>query len=226
VIGELLEVAVRVPLRLSRKVGGGSCIPVPHYDLGVRTCRAALGARHFRFSPARGGAEFQFMSMIMEYVRLRPHELVELRRLLIAEPDSANEYAGDLRMGDEDEAVSSRGMDTDTAWAGLRWLLAKLDPPVDVIGGGQRMTDDEWGYDSPRLLAAADVADAARFLAANRFATLAEHYAAAELTAAEVYPGIWDQDWALSYLEDAYGRLVALFCAAAADHEPIAVWMA
>jgi len=164
--------------------------------------------------------------MIMEYVRLRPHELAELRRLLVEESDSAYEYAGDLGMGDVDEPVSSRGMDTDTAWAGLRRLLAKLDPPVDVIGGGEPMTADEWGYDSPRLFAVADVAAAARFLAATPFASLAVHYAAAELTAADVYPGIWSQDWALSYLEESYGRLVILFCAAAADHEPIAVWMA
>jgi hypothetical protein len=166
------------------------------------------------------------MSVIMEYVRLRPHELAELRRLLVEDPDSAYDYAGDLRMGDEDEAVSSRGMDTDQAWAGLRWLLAKLDPPVDIIGGGESMTEDEWGYDSPRLLAAADVADAARFLAATPFAALAEHYVPAELTAADVYPGIWTQEWALAYLEETYGRLVALFSAAAADREPIAAWMA
>jgi hypothetical protein len=166
------------------------------------------------------------MSMITEYVRLRPDELIELRRLLIEEPDNAYEYAGDLRMGDEDEAVSSRGMDTDKAWAGLQWLLTKLDPPVDVVAGGEPMTDDEWGYDSPRLVAAADVADAAQFLAATPFASLAEHYAPAELIAADVYPAIWNQDWALSYLEHCYTRLVALFRAAAADGEPIVVWMA
>jgi hypothetical protein len=168
----------------------------------------------------------QLMSMIMEYVRLRPHELAELRRLLVEEPDGAYEYAGDLCMGDEHEAVSSRGMDTDQAWAGLRWLLNRMDPPVDIIGGGEPMTHDKWGYDSPRLLATADVAYAARFLADTPFASLAEHYAAAEMVDADVYPGIWTQDGALSYLEESYAQLVALFCAAAADHEPIAVWMA
>jgi hypothetical protein len=165
------------------------------------------------------------MSMITEYVRLRPHELTQLRRLLVEEPDNADEYAGDLRMGDEDEEVSSRGMDTDKAWAGLQYLLAKLGPPVDVIGGGEPITDDEWGYDSPRLLAVDEVADAARFLASTPFASLAQHYDPAELIAAEVYPSIWNQDWALPYLEDYYMRLVALVRAAAADREPILVWL-
>lgn len=61
------------------------------------------------------------MTMITEYARLRPHELAELRRLFVEEPDAAYEYAGDIRMGDEDEEVSSRGMDTDKAWAGLQY---------------------------------------------------------------------------------------------------------
>lgn len=70
------------------------------------------------------------------------------------------------------------------------------------------------------------MADAARFLDATSFASLAEHYDPAELTSAEVYPAIWEQDWALSYLENYYTRLVALFRAAAADREPILAWIA
>ncbi len=165
------------------------------------------------------------MSMITEYVRLRPKELAELRRLLTEKPYDAYEYAGDLAMGDEDEEISSRGMDTDKAWAGLQYLLAKLDPPVDIIGGGVPITDEEWGYDSPRLLAADEVAEAARFLSETPFALLAQHYDPAELSAAEIYPQMWHEEWALSYLEENFTSLVALFRAAAADHEPILVWM-
>lgn len=68
------------------------------------------------------------------------------------------------------------------------------------------------------------MAQAARFLTDTPFASLAQHYAPSELTAADIYPAIWDEDWALSYLEDYYTSLVALFRAAAADHEPILVW--
>jgi Domain of unknown function (DUF1877) len=73
------------------------------------------------------------MSMITEYVRLRPHEFAELQHLLVEDPEDAYEYAGDLCMGDEDEQVSSRGMDTDKAWIGLQFLLTKAGTPVDVI---------------------------------------------------------------------------------------------
>jgi hypothetical protein len=129
-------------------------------------------------------------------------------------------------MGDLDEEVSSRGMDTDKAWAGLQYLLARLSPPVDVIGGGTPVTDDRWGYDSPRLLSVDDVAQAARFLDATPFSSLAEHYDPGRMTSSEVYPGIWGEQWALSYLEDYYKRLVELFREAAECREPILIWMA
>jgi hypothetical protein len=45
------------------------------------------------------------------------------------------------------------------------------------------------------------------------------------LSAAEIYPLIWDEDDALCYLEGHFASLVALFRAAAADHEPILIWM-
>src|SRR5690242_14865399 len=106
------------------------------------------------------------MSTITQYVRLRLAELAELRRLLAEEPDAAYDYVGDLGMGDIDEPTSSRGMDTDQAWAGLQFLLAKAGTPVDVIGGGTPVTDDVWGYDSPRLLEPEEVSKAAAFLAA------------------------------------------------------------
>jgi hypothetical protein len=165
------------------------------------------------------------MSMITEYVRLRPHELAELYRLLVEDPDEAYEYAADLRMGDLGDEVSSRGMDTDKAWAGLQYLLDRLSTPVDVISGGVALTGDHWGYDAPRLLSVDDVAQAATFLDATAFSLVAAHFDPGEMTASEIYPGIWGEQWALSYLEEYYERLVQLLHAAAEDREPILIWM-
>jgi hypothetical protein len=100
------------------------------------------------------------MSMITEYLRLRPREFTELQRLLLNGSEEAYGYASDLQMGKEDEAPPPRGMDTDKAWAGLQHLLAKAGMPVDIIFGGESVTDDMWGYDPPRLLTVADVAKA------------------------------------------------------------------
>src|SRR6266704_6051020 len=115
-----------------------------------------LTSRRTSARACRGGSGAQslFMSAVTEYLRLRPHELVELRRLLAVDSHGAFEYACGLGRGEEDAQASSRGIDTDKAWAGLRYLLAKLDPPVDVISGGEPLTNDQWGYDSPRLFTA------------------------------------------------------------------------
>jgi hypothetical protein len=166
--------------------------------------------------------------MVTKYVRPRPGELAELRRLLAEQPREAHEYAVGLGLGDGSEASSARGMDTDKAWGGLQYLLAKAGVPVDVFEDGEPLTELQWGYDAPRLLGAEEVAEAARFLAATPFASLAAFYDAADLTAAEVYPevwDVWDDDRALTYLDGHYRRLVRLFTAAAADGEPMVVWM-
>ena len=138
------------------------------------------------------------VSMIIEYARLRPAELSELRRLLTEAPDDAYEFAGDLADQDLGEGNPTlRGIDTDKAGAGLEYLLTKLGPPVNVISGGTAVTDDEWGYDSPRLLAPDEVRTPARFLDETAFTRLAAHYHPAELATADVYPNMWDQEWAL-----------------------------
>src|SRR5258707_8729215 len=100
------------------------------------------------------------MGMIIEYLPLRPHEVTELQGLLLDGPEEAYEYASGLRMGDEDEGVSSRGTDTDKAWAGMQYLLSQAGMPVDIVGGGEPLSGEIWGYDPPRLLTAADVAEA------------------------------------------------------------------
>lgn len=123
------------------------------------------------------------MSMITEYVRLGPGELAELRRLLKESSDDAYEFVAglaglaglaDLDVGTGEQAIASRGFDTDKAWAGVEYLMAKLDPPVNVISGGTAMTQDSWAYDPPRRLAPDEVLTAARFLDATPFGQLAE----------------------------------------------------
>jgi uncharacterized protein DUF1877 len=157
------------------------------------------------------------MSMITQYAQLRPDDLAELRRLLAGRPDEAQAYAVCLD--------SSRKADIDMAWAGLAFLLAKLDAPVDIIGGGAALTTREWGHGAPRLLTADEVATAAAFLDETPFARLAAIFDPAELTAAEVYPDLWAESWALEYLEDSYTDLTGLFRTAAAAGESVLIWM-
>jgi hypothetical protein len=75
-----------------------------------------------------------------------------------------------------------------------------------------------------RLLPAEDVATAAEFLAATPFTALAAGYDRALLESIGVYPeDLWEADWALSYLEDNYKRLIAVFQEAAAAADPLII---
>lgn len=162
------------------------------------------------------------VSMITEYTRLSTADLAELRRVLADSPFEAFEFVSEL--GDQGEyGGAPRGMDTDKAWAAIEYLLAFLDPPVDVISGGDPITDAEWGYDSPRLFSSGEVTRAAQFLDATAFTRLVERYNAKALADAQVYPQIWDEADALDYIGSYYEDLVRFFRAAAANGESILV---
>lgn len=150
------------------------------------------------------------MSVITYYRRAAPDAIAEVRRLLADDPGKALEYAGALP-----------GTHTDKAWAGLGVLLLDVDPPVDVIHGGDPIP----GQDTLRLLPAEDVAAGAAFLERTEWDALAAGYDRAFMESVGVYPeDLWEADWALSYLEDAYLRLVPFFQEAAAAGDAVLVW--
>src|SRR5262245_22296708 len=130
--------------------------------------------------------------MIMQYVRLHPAEVAELRRLVVADPNRAFDYVDELADDEPEGAVVAqrRAIDTDKAWEAIRVLLERAGPPpVDVITGGTPLTSDEWGYEPPRFLAPDEVAKAAAYLGATPFAELAGWFDPDEFQAAEIYPG-------------------------------------
>ncbi|GIE34306.1 hypothetical protein Ait01nite_073510 [Actinoplanes italicus] len=149
------------------------------------------------------------MSVVTYYSRPTPEQLDELRRLLDSDVLAALEHLGGLP-----------GSHIDRAWAGLHFLLLDLDAPVDVINGGEPLTEAH----PVRLLTAGDVATAAGFLAATPFTALAGGYDRALMESIGVYPeDLWEAEWALSYLEDNYTRLTAVFGEAAAAGDPLLV---
>jgi hypothetical protein len=167
------------------------------------------------------------MSMIMQYVRIRADELGTLRRLLVDDPDGAFDYVDALADGaDEDvPARESRSLDTDRAWAAIDYLLTRSGPrQVDVTHGGVRLTEDEWGSEAPRYLDPDEVALAAADLTAVGFDRLAVHFDPNAM--ADVYPEIWTNDWARSYLRDWYETLTAFFQHAAAEHDGMIAYLA
>lgn len=201
-------------------------------SLALATCRATraapccLGASILRFGS--GLCQDPAVSMVTEYLRLRPYELAELRGLLDAPGDEAIEYVEELSTVDAPDTPDSerRAIDLDKSWDGLRYLLALAGPPpVDMVSGGVPVTDQTWGYDAPRLLTPDEVASSARFLASTPFERLAANYDPAALDAADVYPGGW-QDIDTGYLAGWYRSLVDYFVGAAAMGDSVLVRLA
>src|SRR3954469_18016571 len=88
------------------------------------------------------------LGMIMQYVRIRRDEFDTLRRLLVEDANGAFDFVDALADGSADDvpARESRSLDTDRAWAAISYLLDQSGPrAVDVVHGGARLTEDEWG---------------------------------------------------------------------------------
>jgi hypothetical protein len=167
------------------------------------------------------------MSMIMQYIRLRTDELVKLRDLLANDPNGAFDYVDELADLAVDDVPEGRTFDTDKAWAGLDHLLGRAGgAPVNIIYGGEMLTQDDWGYAPPRLLTPDEVRAAATFLEATPFTTLAAAYDAEELTRAGIYPEIWHTgERACEYLSRWYNGLVAFFTRTAAAGDSLVVYL-
>ncbi len=97
--------------------------------------------------------------------------------------------------------------------------------PVDVVGGGAPISDQDLGYGPARYLNPDEVGLAARYLTATPWEQLAGHFDPAQMTAGGVYPAIWNDDDALDYLRDNYTVLVQFFSAAAAAGDTVILWL-
>jgi hypothetical protein len=158
------------------------------------------------------------MSMIGEYARLSP---AELERALgdLGPARALIDGAG------PDEA---RRTDIDKAWDILHFLLRRIDFPVDVIDGEEEFPDaGDWGYGPPCYLTPDQVRTAAAALTATAPAALVGGVTAAELVAAELYPGFAEEeaDQLLAYALEHYRSLVPFFEAAARAGDAIVVWL-
>jgi hypothetical protein len=165
------------------------------------------------------------MTMMTQYARLTAAEVAHLRRLVIVDPNGAFDFVDELSSDWPDRAPIARrtGYGTEHEWAGLRYLLDRAGPPpVDVIAGGTRLTDDEWGYEPPRLLTPAEVAEGARYLRATPFAALERHFDPGAM--ADVYPRSWSSE-SLAALRGGYRDLVDFVGGAADAGHAIVVWL-
>jgi hypothetical protein len=112
----------------------------------------------------------------------------------------------------------------DKAWDSLDYLLCSAmdtrQGPIDLAILGGREIGDDHGYGPARYLDASEVRAVAAGISTVTHDTLRQHYNAAAMNEAEVYPGRWDDqpdgdrlDWLLQAFDE-----VRRFYRGAADH--------
>ncbi|MFG2356911.1 YfbM family protein [Streptomyces sp. NPDC048521] len=105
------------------------------------------------------------MSMIGEYARLTSAELERA----VQNPRWAREFIDELIDAALDEGASTvppRCLDINKAWDTLRFLLRRIDFPVDIVHGEEETPGaEDWGYGPPRYLTPEQVRTASAALA-------------------------------------------------------------
>jgi hypothetical protein len=148
------------------------------------------------------------------------------RMLTADEADRArsdDEYVEDLLFEDDPcDDPDIRTVDLDKSWHGIHWLLTGTSygtdgPMAGAIFGGVEIGED-LGYGAARLLDPEVVAGVAAALEPLDADTLSNRMDAAAMTAADLYPSIWDEpDVFDTYLRPNYEALRAFYSRAAAD---------
>ena len=156
------------------------------------------------------------MSMIANYIRLRPEEL----EALVRNPPPIVEF---LHAKDEELAnfpQDERQLDIDKTWHALNYLLTgdpwEGDPPLaNVVLGGTELGEEDVGWGPARYLTQEQVREVAAALESMPMDELRRRYHPDDLEKADIYPSIWRDDDALDYVLFYYEDVRRFFRSAA-----------
>jgi hypothetical protein len=159
------------------------------------------------------------MGMIGNFVPLQEEQL----QALIENPAS---IAAFLYPEDSDDDEPANHLDVDKAWHGIHFLLTGEawggTPPLSmaVIGGTE--FGEDVGYGPAHYLTSSQVLEVAQALIRIPRSKLVEGFSPSAMSAAEIYPNIWDEgDGALEYLLEHYDSLVLFYQEAASRRDAV-----
>ncbi|QXJ26913.1 YfbM family protein [Actinomadura graeca] len=121
--------------------------------------------------------------------------------------------------------AEARCMTTHKAWHAIAFLLERAGFRDYIVYGDQALTDEDWGYGPPRYLTPERVREAADALANLSYNDLIAEVAPADLSAAEIYPSIWDDEDALEWVRGWFEDLEPFFRAAAGRGDAMLTWL-
>jgi hypothetical protein len=165
------------------------------------------------------------MGMIAVFRRIGDADLSRLRD----EPELITDYL------EEDEPPEGFGpfadFDADKAWHAIHFLLTGTAwegaPPLNFIVAGGTEIGDDLGYGPARGLTSAEVRNLSKALEGIPIDSLLRSFDPAALTAAEIYPEIWDrppeEDDTRGYVAENYDGLRSFILDAATAGEALLI---
>jgi hypothetical protein len=166
------------------------------------------------------------MGMTVMFRRLSGEDLSRLRE----EPGLVADYL----QGEEPEGFGPfADLDVDKAWHAIHFLLTgsawEGDPPLNFIVIGGSDVGDDLGYGPARGLSSDEVRNLAGALRAIPPDALLQRFDPAALTAANIYPEIWDrppeEDDIRGYVSEYYDQLRSFVLDAAVEDEALLIAM-
>jgi hypothetical protein len=167
------------------------------------------------------------MGMTASFRRLSSEDLSRL----VDDPQLLADYLGEEDpSGDFGPFVE---LDIDKAWHAIHFLLTGTawegDHPWNFIVKGGTAIGGDLGYGPARALTSAQVREIAAALESMPVEKLSERFDAKALTAAQIYPQIWDrpaeEDDTREYVTSYYEELCDFVLAAAAKGEAMLVYL-
>jgi hypothetical protein len=164
------------------------------------------------------------MSMIANLLRVTPAQLEEFQN----DPSKLED-----RIYQEVEEEDSGFKDIDKSWDGILFLLTGQNfahaagPFVSVFLSGQLIAEaQDLGYGPAHYLLPEQVVEMNELLQNVDAEDLKKNFDPAKMTAAEVYPGIWEEgDEAFDYLMDGFATLKTMYAQAAKNGEAMVTFL-
>ena len=161
------------------------------------------------------------MSMIGNLIALRPETL----KSLVDDPDAIEAFL----YPDDGDSEPENHLDLDKAWHAIHFTLNGKawegeGPLSHVILGGTEIGEDI-GYGPARYLTPDQVQAAASALSGVAPEVFGARFNHSALTAAEIYPEIWQDGDGLEYVLGYYSDLRAFYLAAAERGDSVLIYL-
>ena len=173
------------------------------------------------------------MSMIFSIRRVSQQDLLKLQ----SSPDEIEDFLypeTEAVWDPQNPAVQANPdeIDLDKSWHAIHYLLTKSawggEPPGNLLlCGGKEIGDVDVGYGPARAVSPDEVKGFADFLAGTNTDDLKGRFEPSELSSAEVYPDIWEEEGseAFEYIEHFFSVLRDFVAEAAQNGMGFVVWM-